>query len=169
MLKPHFAAAAELLTGVDGRPFLTVFRFLVLAVSYGKSCGTPGRVRTCDLRFRRPFWGFSINSFVHAPLSDNPHGYRAAKGSLIRPPCPLSATVSIQLPTIYPQATHKQGIPPKNGRGGSPNRRVHRQGSGRKSRSPHADVQRLDWVTTWSWMLSEGWWSATLGGGGMQN
>jgi hypothetical protein len=69
--------------------------------------GTPGKVRTCDLRFRRRCSGISPNPLIHAPLPVYPHEYWLAIGSLILTRCPPSAAISIQITTIYPQATHK--------------------------------------------------------------
>jgi hypothetical protein len=69
--------------------------------------GTPGKVRTCGVRFRRRCSGISPNPLIHAPLPVYPHEYWLAIGSLILTRCPPSAAISIQIPTIYPQATHK--------------------------------------------------------------
>jgi hypothetical protein len=40
-------------------------------------------------------------------LLQDPHGYWTGIGSLIRPRCPLSATISVKFPTLFLKVLHK--------------------------------------------------------------
>jgi len=69
--------------------------------------GAPGVTRTRGLLIRS-----RLKAIFHKPrfslhLLQDPHGYWTVIGSLIRPRCPLSATISVKFPTLFLQVPHK--------------------------------------------------------------